>query len=137
MIISYIMCMEIAIAFILILPIASPARWNRLFRAQFLSSIGQQAHTYFILMLGILALFLMEAVREIYLYLIHENSSEVHAAITQFLHVRVFKFFGVSDSTISCFNNNASLTNGTIRSIDSASAKCQFGRPRIVDQSDE
>lgn len=59
---------EIAVVLLLVLPIASPQRWHRFFKSQFLAMISRQAHIYFVLLLGILVLFLLEAIREMRKY---------------------------------------------------------------------
>lgn len=60
--------LEIAVALLLVLPIASPTRWQRFFRSRFLQSIGRQASVYFYMLLLVLVLFLLEAIREMRKY---------------------------------------------------------------------
>lgn len=67
-IIATFLYVEIAIVLLLVLPIASPMRWQRFFKSQFLAMIHRQAHIYFVLLLGILVLFLLEAIREMRKY---------------------------------------------------------------------
>lgn len=59
---------EVAIVLLLVLPIASPTRWQKLFRSRFLQSINSQASIYFVVLLGILVLFLLDAIREMRKY---------------------------------------------------------------------
>lgn len=59
---------EIAIVLLLILPIASPIKWQKLFKSRFLQSINNQASIYFVVLLGILFLFLLDAIREMRKY---------------------------------------------------------------------
>lgn len=67
-IIATFLYIEIGVVLLLVLPIASPLRWHRFFKSQFLAMIGRQAHIYFVLLLGILVLFLLEAIREMRKY---------------------------------------------------------------------
>lgn len=67
-IIATFLYVEIAVVLLLVLPIASPMRWHRFFKSQFLAMISRQAHIYFVLLLGILVLFLLEAIREMRKY---------------------------------------------------------------------
>lgn len=70
-IIATFLYVEIGIVLLLVLPIASPQRWQRFFKSQFLAMIHRQAHIYFVLLLGILVLFLLEAIREMRKYSHH------------------------------------------------------------------
>ncbi|XP_055321613.1 B-cell receptor-associated protein 31 isoform X2 [Sitodiplosis mosellana] len=75
-IIATFLYVEIAVVLLLVLPIASPQRWNRFFKSQFLAMISRQANIYFVLLFGILVLFLLEAIREMRKYSHHENGTE-------------------------------------------------------------
>lgn len=59
---------EIAVVLLFVLPIASPQRWQRFFRSRFLALLTGQAQTYFYLLLGVLVLFVLEAIREMRKY---------------------------------------------------------------------
>lgn len=59
---------EIAVVLFLVLPIASPTRWQKLFKSRFLQSLSNQASIYFVILLGTLVLFLMDALREMRKY---------------------------------------------------------------------
>jgi B-cell receptor-associated protein 31 len=59
---------EIAVVLFLVLPIASPQRWQRFFKSRFLAMIGRQSYMYFYLLLGVLVIFLLEAIREMRKY---------------------------------------------------------------------
>ncbi|XP_011173333.1 B-cell receptor-associated protein 31 [Solenopsis invicta] len=59
---------EIAIVLLLVLPVASPTRWQKLFKSRFLQSINNQASIYFVILLGVLILFLLDAIREMRKY---------------------------------------------------------------------
>lgn len=70
-IIATFLYVEIAVVLLLVLPIASPKRWHRFFKSQFLAMLGRQANIYFVLLFGILVLFLLEAIREMRKYSHH------------------------------------------------------------------
>lgn len=59
---------EIAIVLLMVLPIASPKKWQRVFRSRFLEVLSRQASLYFYVLLFILVLFLLDAVREMRKY---------------------------------------------------------------------
>lgn len=59
---------EVAIVLLLVLPVFSASRWNRFFKSRFLSALSRQAQIYFYLMLGVLVIFLLEAIREMRKY---------------------------------------------------------------------
>ncbi|XP_055597455.1 B-cell receptor-associated protein 31 isoform X1 [Uranotaenia lowii] len=59
---------EIVIVLLLVLPVASPQRWQRFFKSRFLAMLSRQAQTYFYLLLFVLVLFLLEAIREMRKY---------------------------------------------------------------------
>ncbi|EJY57455.1 AAEL003130-PC [Aedes aegypti] len=59
---------EIFIVLMLVLPVASPQRWQRFFKSRFLAMLSRQAQTYFYLLLFVLVLFLLEAIREMRKY---------------------------------------------------------------------
>ncbi|KAJ8675160.1 hypothetical protein QAD02_010946 [Eretmocerus hayati] len=69
---------EIVIVLLLVLPVASPQRWNRLFKSRFLQSLGQQASVYFLVLLAILVLFLLDAIREMRKYSTLDPSEHGH-----------------------------------------------------------
>lgn len=60
--------LEIAVVLLLVLPIASPKRWQRFFKSKFLQSLRNQASIYFLVLLAILVLFLLDAIREMKKY---------------------------------------------------------------------
>ncbi|XP_022917807.1 B-cell receptor-associated protein 31 [Onthophagus taurus] len=59
---------EIAAVLLLVLPIASPRKWNSLFKSKFLQGLQRQASIYFMILLAILFLFLLDAIREMRKY---------------------------------------------------------------------
>ncbi|XP_047996300.1 B-cell receptor-associated protein 31-like [Leguminivora glycinivorella] len=59
---------EIAIVAILMLPIASPRRWQQFFRSRLFAMFREHAAVYFYVLLGVLSLFLLDSVREMRKY---------------------------------------------------------------------
>ncbi|XP_037937577.1 B-cell receptor-associated protein 31 [Teleopsis dalmanni] len=82
---------EIVVVLLLVLPIASPYKWNRFFKSKFLAMLAQQAHIYFFLIMGILVLFLLEAIREMRKYSTHDGGSEVHLNVEMQHSMRLFR----------------------------------------------
>ncbi|BES87680.1 unnamed protein product [Nesidiocoris tenuis] len=65
---------EIAIVLLLVIPFVSPKRWQSFFKSRFLQVLSQQAQWYFGFLFVILALFLLDAIREMRKY----GSKEAH-----------------------------------------------------------
>ncbi|XP_016959538.1 B-cell receptor-associated protein 31 [Drosophila biarmipes] len=82
---------EIALVLLLVLPVLSPYKWNRLFKSKFLSMLGQQAHIYFFLIMGLLVIFLLEAIREMRKYSNFEQSGEVHLNVEMQHSMKLFR----------------------------------------------
>uniref|UniRef100_A0A6P7H3L4 Endoplasmic reticulum transmembrane protein n=1 Tax=Diabrotica virgifera virgifera TaxID=50390 RepID=A0A6P7H3L4_DIAVI len=70
---------EIAVVLLLVLPVASPRRWNSFFKSKFLQGLQKQAGFYFLMLLGILVLFLLDAIREMRKYSNLEAEEHGHA----------------------------------------------------------
>nr|CAI5864764.1 unnamed protein product [Callosobruchus analis] len=70
---------EVAIVLLLVLPIASPRRWNAVFKSKFLQGLQKQAQFYFLILLSILVLFLLDAIREMRKYSHTEADEQGHA----------------------------------------------------------
>jgi len=70
--------LEIIIVLLLVLPVASPKRWNALFKSRFLQGLQQQAGIYFLILLAILVLFLLDAIREMRKYSNVDSSDHPH-----------------------------------------------------------
>ncbi|KAI5643869.1 b-cell receptor-associated protein 31-like domain-containing protein [Phthorimaea operculella] len=70
---------EIAVVIIMMLPIFSPRRWNQFFKSRLFYMFQQHAAVYFYVLLGVLSLFLMDAVREMRKYS-HDDRPHVHLA---------------------------------------------------------
>lgn len=59
---------EVTIVLLLVLPLFSASKWNRFFKSRFLAAFARQAQIYFYLVLGVLVIFLLEAIREMRKY---------------------------------------------------------------------
>lgn len=59
---------EIVVVLLFVFPIFSPSRWQRFFKSRFLAMMSRQAQMYFYLLVGVLVLFLLEAIREMRKY---------------------------------------------------------------------
>lgn len=82
---------EIAVVLLLVLPVASPYKWNRFFKSKFLAMLSQQAHLYFFLIMGVLVLFLLDAIREMRKYSHHDSTSDVHLNVEMQHSMRLFR----------------------------------------------
>lgn len=91
---------EIAIVLFLVLPVASPTRWQKLFKSRFLQSITNQASIYFIILLGVLVLFLLDAIREMRKY----SKTGDHGDHSHLNLEMQGKLFNVYISYLSCIN---------------------------------
>ncbi|XP_076234758.1 B-cell receptor-associated protein 31-like [Calliopsis andreniformis] len=68
---------EIAIVLLLVLPIASPTRWQKLFKSRFMKNLTDKASIYFVVLFAILILFLLDAIREMRKYaMVGEHTAE-------------------------------------------------------------
>ncbi|EDS40606.1 bcr-associated protein [Culex quinquefasciatus] len=82
---------EIFIVLMLVLPVASPQRWQRFFKSRFLAMLSRQAQTYFYLLLFVLVLFLLEAIREMRKYSHNEPTAEQHLNVGMQHSMRLFR----------------------------------------------
>lgn len=82
---------EIFIVLLLVLPVASPQRWQRFFKSRFLAMLSSQAQTYFYLLLFVLVLFLLEAIREMRKYSHTEPTAEQHLNVGMQHSMRLFR----------------------------------------------
>jgi len=82
---------EIFVVLLLVLPLASPYKWNRFFKSKFLAMLRAQAHIYFVLILGVLVLFLLEAIREMRKYSSVPEGGEVHLNVEMQHSMRLFR----------------------------------------------
>lgn len=82
---------EIVIVLLLVLPVASPQRWQRFFKSRFLAMLSRQAQTYFYLLLFVLVLFLLEAIREMRKYSHVDPAAEQHLNVGMQHSMRLFR----------------------------------------------
>lgn len=82
---------EIAVVLLLVLPIASPYKWNRFFKSKFLAMLAKQAHLYFFLIMGVLVLFLLDAIREMRKYSHHDHHTDAHLNVEMQHSMRLFR----------------------------------------------
>lgn len=82
---------EIFIVLMLVLPVASPQRWQKFFRSRFLAMLSSQAQTYFYLLLFVLVLFLLEAIREMRKYSHVDPAAEQHLNVGMQHSMRLFR----------------------------------------------
>uniref|UniRef100_A0A1L8EHC9 Endoplasmic reticulum transmembrane protein n=1 Tax=Haematobia irritans TaxID=7368 RepID=A0A1L8EHC9_HAEIR len=82
---------ELVIVLLLTLPIASASTWNRFFKSQFLAMLAKQAQLYFCMIIGLLVLFLLEALREMRKYSNESGQSEEHLDVEMQQHMRLFR----------------------------------------------
>jgi len=65
---------EIGLVSLLLLPLISAQRWQKIFKSRFLRGLGQQVHIYFYVVLVLLVLCLLDAIREMNKYSENEGS---------------------------------------------------------------
>ncbi|XP_012276773.1 B-cell receptor-associated protein 31 [Orussus abietinus] len=82
---------EIFIVLLLVLPVASPKRWQKLFRSRFLQSLSNQASIYFLVLLAVLILFLLDAIREMRKYSNVETGEHAHLDAEMQGNMRLFR----------------------------------------------
>ncbi|EDV96047.1 B-cell receptor-associated protein 31 [Drosophila grimshawi] len=82
---------EIAVVLLLVLPVASPYKWNRFFKSKFLAMIGKQSHIYFFVIMSVLVLLLLDAIREMRKYSSTDNVGEVHLNVEMQHSMRLFR----------------------------------------------
>lgn len=82
---------EIAIVLLLVLPIASARRWNNFFKSRFLLSLQAQAGFYFLILLAVLVLFLLDAIREMRKYSNVDAEDHKHLDAEMQSNMRLFR----------------------------------------------
>lgn len=82
---------EIIVVLLLVLPVASPTRWNRFFKSKFLAMLAQQAQLYIFMLIGVLVLFLLEAIREMAKYSKEELSEDAQLDLKMQHSMRLFR----------------------------------------------
>lgn len=83
--------LEIAIVLLLVLPVASPRRWSSFFKSRFLQGLNQQAGIYFMVLLAVLVLFLLDAIREMRKYSNFEQGEHTHLDAEMQGNMRLFR----------------------------------------------
>ena len=83
---------EVAVVLLLVLPVASPKKWQRIFRSRFLNALGAQASFYFYVLLIILVIFLMDALKDMMKYSNSESGdkSQTHSHLDAEMQVSIF-----------------------------------------------
>jgi len=76
---------------ILLLPIISPQRWNRIFRSKILHSLGTQTALYFYGLFGLLALLFLDAIREMRKYSSEEYDLNLNPKAEMQAHMKLFR----------------------------------------------
>ncbi|XP_397055.1 B-cell receptor-associated protein 31 [Apis mellifera] len=82
---------EIAVVLLLVLPIISASRWQKFFKSKFLKRLSNQASIYFLILIGILVLFLLDAIREIRKYSMIDEHKEHHLDAEMQGNMRLFR----------------------------------------------
>lgn len=82
---------EIAVVLLLTLPIASPSKWQKFFRSKFLAYVSGQASIYFLILIGVLILCLLDAIREMQKYSSLEATDHQHLDAEMQGNMRLFR----------------------------------------------
>lgn len=84
--------LEIVVVLLLVLPIASPKRWQKIFKSRFVQTFSNQASWYFAIILFVLILFLLDAIREMRKYSSSEHSeAHTHLDAEMQINMRLFR----------------------------------------------
>jgi B-cell receptor-associated protein 31 len=94
---------EIAVVLLLVLPVASPKRWQRIINSRFLKALSSQASIYFVILLAILVLFFLDAVREMRKYSSPETTEATHSHLDAEMQVNMRLFRAQRNFYISGF----------------------------------
>lgn len=82
---------EIAVVLLLALPVASPSKWQKFFKSRFLAYISGQASIYFLILIGVLVLCLLDAIREMQKYSNIEATDHQHLDAEMQGNMRLFR----------------------------------------------
>ncbi|CAI4228342.1 unnamed protein product [Auanema sp. JU1783] len=84
-IVAFVLYVEIAFTFILLLPWIRPSLWSKLFKSRLVSSLGQHALIYSYAFTFVLFILFADSVREVHKYSVHEDAIErtVHTASSE------------------------------------------------------
>lgn len=102
-IIATFLYVEIAMVLLLVLPVASPQRWNKIIRSRFLQAVSNQASVYFFILLAVLVLFFLDALREMRKYSSAETTEATHAHLDAEMQVNMRLFRAQRNFYISGF----------------------------------
>lgn len=94
---------EIGVVLLLVLPVASPQRWNKIFKSRFLQAVGNQASIYFVVLLAVLVLFFLDAIREMRKYSSPETTEPAHSHLDAEMQVNMRLFRAQRNFYISGF----------------------------------
>jgi len=94
---------EIGVVLLLVLPVASPQRWNKIFKSRFLKAVGNQASIYFVVLLAVLVLFFLDAIREMRKYSSPETTEPAHSHLDAEMQVNMRLFRAQRNFYISGF----------------------------------
>lgn len=82
---------EIAVVILMLLPIFSPRRWHQFFKSRLFYMFQQHAAMYFYVLLGVLGLFLFDAIREMRKYSHGTDAAHVNLASEMKGSVKLFR----------------------------------------------
>lgn len=102
-IIATFLYVEIGVVLLLVLPIASPQRWNKIFKSRFLRAVENQASIYFVVLLAVLVLFFLDAIREMRKYSSPETTEASHTHLDAEMQVNMRLFRAQRNFYISGF----------------------------------
>lgn len=83
--------LEVVLVLLLVLPIFSPRRWNRILNSTFVKALQGQARYYFALVFVVLLVFLLDAVREMRKYSNAEAHEHSHLDSEMQANMRLFR----------------------------------------------
>jgi B-cell receptor-associated protein 31 len=102
-IIASFLYVEIAVVLLLVLPVASPQRWQKIIKSRFLQALSNQASIYFLVLLAVLILFFLDAIREMRKYSSSETTEATHAHLDAEMQVNMRLFRAQRNFYISGF----------------------------------
>jgi B-cell receptor-associated protein 31 len=102
-IIATFLYVEIGVVLLLVLPVASPQRWNKIIKSRFLRAVNNQASIYFYVLLAVLVLFFLDAIREMKKYSSTETTEATHAHLDAEMQVNMRLFRSQRNFYISGF----------------------------------
>jgi len=82
---------EIVVLIILLLPVISPQRWNKIFRSKILHSLGAQTALYWYGLFGLLLLLFLDAIREMRKYSSEEYDLLENPKAEMQAHMKLFR----------------------------------------------